>query len=128
MANISVKFAHTDIDTSTGEGYYSVRATATAAKGMPKNIFVLQVSSKDTKGNAVATFSHIASPSDIAMYPEDNPGDCPYYRVSDIKLILTSAQWRDSVESTIKADIQFLVDSYNAMSDSSTEADIVVFS
>lgn len=128
MANISVKFARTDIDTSTGEGYYSVRATATSAKGMTKNIFVLQVSSKDTKGNAVATFSHIASPADIAMYPEDNPGDCPYYRVSDIKLILTSAQWRDSVESTIKDDIQFLVDSYNAMEDNSEETDTVIFS
>ena len=114
MASVSVNFTTTDIDKTTGKGYYSVRATATDAVDMTKCIFVLQVGSNSTKGEKVATFSHIANPADIAMYPENDPGDRPYYRVDDIKLILTSAQWRDSVMDTIKSDIKYLVDSINS--------------
>ena len=128
MASVSVNFTTTDVDQVTGEGYYSVRAKAVSADNMTKCIFVLQVSSNDTKGNKVATFSHIANPADIAMYPENEPGDRPYYRVDDIKLILTSAQWRDSVMSTIKSDIKFLVDSINAYGEESSETTTVVFS
>lgn len=128
MASVSVNFTTTDIDKTTGNGYYSVRATATDAVDMTKCIFVLQVSSNSTKGEKVATFSHIANPADIAMYPENEPGDRPYYRVDDIKLILPSAQWRDSVMDTIKSDIKFLVDSINAYGEESKETTTVVFS
>lgn len=127
MATVSVNFSKTDVDPITGEGYYSIRARATSASGMPKCIFVLQVSSKDTKGNKIASFSHVASPADIAMYPENDPTDSPYYRVSDIKLILTSAEWRDSVEANIRSDIQFLVTSLNT-EPTDTKGDTVVFS
>lgn len=130
MASVSVNFSTTDVDQITGEGYYSVRARVVSSEGMPKCIFVLQVSSNDTKGEKVATFSHVANPADIAMYPENNPGDRPYYRVSDIKLILTSAHWRDTVMGTIKSDIKFLVDSINAYHDTSDSAsvDTITFS
>lgn len=129
MATVSVKFSKTDIDPVTGTGYYSVRAKAESAKGMPKCIFVLQVSSKDTKGNKCATFSHVASPADIALYPEDDPGDRPYYRVSDITLVLTSAQWRDAVEDNLKEDIQHLVTSINSAQRTSEEpSSVTVFS
>lgn len=128
MASVSVNFSTTDIDQVTGEGYYSVRAKAVSSDGMPKCIFVLQVCSNDTKGNKVAAFSHIANPADIAMYPENDPGDKPYYRVDDIKLILTSAHWRDSVMATIKSDIKFLVDSLNSYGETSPETTTVVFS
>lgn len=125
MASVSVNFSTTDVDPITGEGYYSVRATATDSVDMTKCVFVLQVSSKDTKGNKVATFSHVANPADIAMYPENDPGDRPYYRVSDIKLILTSAQWRDSVMDNIKSDIRFLVNSINSQKMSEKEQTVV---
>ena len=131
MASVSVNFETTDVDPITGEGYYSVRATAPAddAVGMTPCIFVLQVSSNGTNGDKVATFSHIANPADIAMYPENAPADDkPYYRVNDIKLILTSAQWRDSVMATIKSDIKFLVDCINAYGKQSPETTTVVFS
>jgi hypothetical protein len=129
MATVSVNFSKTDIDPVTGAGYYSVRAKASSAKDMPKCIFVLQVSSKDTKGNKCATFSHVASPADIAMYPENDPGDRPYYRVSDITLVLTSAQWRDTVEDNLKEDIQHLVTSINSAQRTSEEpSSVTVFS
>ena len=114
MASVSVNFTTTDIDKTTGKGYYSVRATVTNAVDMTNCIFVLQVRSNSTVEEKVATFSHIANPADIAMYPENDPGDRPYYRVDDITLILTSAQWRDSVMDTIKSDIKYLVDSINS--------------
>ena len=127
MATVSVNFHNTDVDPVTGEGYYSVRAKTTSATGMTKCIFVLQVMSKDTKGNKSASFSHVASVSDIAMYPENDPGDCPFYRVSDIKLVLTSAQWRDAVTENLKEDIQFLVQSINS-TDVGDEGDTIIFS
>lgn len=128
MAKVSVDFKKTEIDPITGVGYYSVRAKVSEATDMPKCIFVLQVMSDDTRGNKVASFSHVASPHDIAMYPEDTPGDSPYYRVDDIKLILSSAQWRDVVEDNIRKDIQFLVDSLNHYDDSSASVVTSVFS
>lgn len=129
MSTISVNFTKTDIDPVTGEGYYSVRAKAEKASGMTSRIFVLQVSSKDTKGNKCATFSHVASPADIAMYPEDDPGDRPYYRVNDITLVLTSSEWRDAVEDNLRSDIQFLVSSLNAYNENAnTKSNVTTFS
>lgn len=126
MASVSVKFTTTDVDQATGEGYYSVRASVVRADGMTNCIFVLQVSSKDTEGNAVATFSHVANPADIALYLDNDSDDRPYYRVADIKLILTSAQWRDSVMETLKSDIKFLVDSINSCADGVNETSTTI--
>lgn len=124
-ASISVKFTTTVPDPVSGIGSYTLTAEVVEYSGIEAGIFVLQVYPKDTSGNSIAHFSHIANPSDMAKYPEDVPGDSPYFRVDSIQLVLASSEWCSTVRDTIERDIQYLVECIN--SESSSE-DTVVFS
>ena len=129
MASISVNFKKGEPDQHTGAGCYFISAEVTAADGMTRNIFCLQVASNTTNGTRVATFSHIANQADIAMFPEECSSTAAYFRVSAIKLILPSAIALNQVEWNIKHDIQFLIDSINSSEESSSDSgEIATFS
>jgi hypothetical protein len=88
--------------------------------GMPGEVFVYKINlnGKPVEGD---TFNHVACVNDLIEYPkvrtvgsEDVLAQIPFYRKSQVDLILRSAKEADTVWEMIKTDVEELVENWHA--------------
>lgn len=72
-------------------------------------------------------FSHVCSPAELAEFPEDVPGDCCYFRVSEIEMLFDTPAFVEHVMKNMRHDINKLVNEYNELKTAVPETDSVTF-
>ena len=60
-------------------------------------------------------FSHVCSPHELIEFPEDEPGDSCYFRVSEIELIFDTKDMVEHVMSNMRMDVKKLVRDFNEL-------------
>ena len=112
MSNITVK-----VDAATTDrGAVYVRVQ-TSSVGLPSaKVFAIEVLPK-AKDSTVPKYrlSHVCSVSEMEELPEDEPGDCCYFRTNDIGMIFDTAVLADATVDIIKADVAKLADEYTKL-------------
>lgn len=118
-AAITVQY-HKSLQLTTLYGY-SLRVVVTNSVDMPTEIFIYQrgAAPAPAAGETVRdTFVAIADPLDLQEIPVDAPDlteEIPYYRTSEVTLSFRSIIELNETMALIKADIELLVRSLQAM-------------
>lgn len=96
--------------------------------GMSPKVFAIEVlpGSADKLAPKVR-FSHVCSPAELAEFPEDTPGDCCYFRVSEIEMVFDTKDFVEHVMANMKKDIGKLVREYNELAEATPDTDSVSF-
>ena len=96
--------------------------------GMSPKVFAIEVlpGSADKLAPKVR-FSHVCSPAELAEFPEDIPGDCCYFRVSEIEMVFDTKDFVEHVMANMKKDIAKLVREYNELAETTPDTDSVSF-
>lgn len=96
--------------------------------GMSPKVFAIEVlpGSADKLAPKVR-FSHVCSPAELAEFPEDIPGDCCYFRVSEIEMVFDTKDFVEHVMANMKKDIGKLVREYNELAEATPDTDSVSF-
>lgn len=120
---ISFSVSVTTTPPTIGSTAWVLRIKCTA-DGMTPSVFAIQLDSKQgTQTETTSRFSHICSLAQLEEYPENDPSDGWYYRVSDITLIFDSEVLCTTTKNLIISDIQYLVKAARAAYDSSDSSD-----
>ena len=97
----------------TRQGTVSLAFSAEGS-GISSKIFAIEVMPKSADPEAPnVRFSHVCSPAELVEFPEDEPGDSCYFRVSDIELIFDTDKLVESVIRHMEEDAGRLVREYN---------------
>lgn len=112
---------------TTGKGTTSLKLFVVGYDISPK-VFAIEVlpGSADKLAPKVR-FSHVCSPAELAEFPEDAPGDCCYFRVSEIEMVFDTPDFVEHVMSNMKKDIAKLVREYNDLAAAVPVVDSVQF-
>ena len=84
--------------------------------GMSSKVFAIEVMPRSADKTAQnVRFSHVCSPSELVEFPEDEPGDCHYFRVDCIEMVFDTPDIVDHVMDNMRHDVKKLVDEYKEL-------------
>lgn len=99
MASITLQQSRFMLAASDGTSIFRITNLITATEGPPLALFVYDVPAD--------TFSHVASASDIASYPEEINADYAFYRrpdaLQDFTTIASAVEFADAVREQLQA-------------------------
>ena len=118
---ITVKYERSDVQ--PGLQAYGLKATVTAATGMPKEVFIMRRDVQNANEPATEpdpsnpgilpdTFICLADPVDLEEVPVGAPDpihEMPYYRVSAVELWFRSPDLLEETYNLLSADVAKLV-------------------